>query len=247
MSGVRALAMCELRRACRRPSTWFVLAIGSGLLALHFLLLIIRYLEHAPLLRESGVTNEILARYFMTADLSLVIAMPLLTMNIVAGERENGLLRWLYSAPLGSTALVLGKLLGVLGLGLIYVALVAVAPITLYWGAPIDGGVYASNLLGCALFMVLHACLGVLASTLARAPLSAALLALSSGLVLWFIDWASRLDRDADVLGSWSTLSHLRGFVLGLVNTADLAFFVIASALATALACLLVSLERRAA
>lgn len=247
MNGSRALAVCEFRRACRRPATWFVLATGSGLLALHYLLLIIRYLEHEPLLRESGVTNEVLARYFITADLSLVIAMPLLTMNVFAGERENGLLRWLYSAPLGSTELVLGKLLAVLGLGLAYVVLIAVAPITLYWGAAIDGGVYASNLLGCALFMLLHACLGVLASALARAPLSAALLGLSTGFVLWFIDWASRLDREADLLGSWSTLSRLRGFLLGLVNTADLAYFLIASALATALACLLVSLERRTA
>ena len=170
MNGSRVLAVCEFRRACRRPATWFVLATGNALLALHYLLLIIRYLEHEPLLRESGVTNEILARYFITADLSLVIAMPLLTMNVFAGERENGLLRWLYSAPLGSTELVLGKLLAVLGLGLAYVVLIAVAPLTLYWGAAIDGGVYASNLLGCALFMLLHACLGVLASALARAP-----------------------------------------------------------------------------
>lgn len=245
MSGARAIAVSEVRRQFRRPLTWFVLAAGEGAMAVFYMLLVIRYLEHEAALRGAGVTAEILTPFFISANLSVLLATPLISMACIAGDRENGLLRFLYSAPLTACGIVIGKLVGVLSLAGAYAALIALIPLTLFWGAPVDTGVYAGNLLGFGLFTLMHVCLGVLASALMRTPLAAALMSLAIGLGLWLVDWASRLDPQATLVGSWSTLGRLRGFAQGLINSADIVYFAASSALFIGLACLVLATERQ--
>jgi ABC-2 type transport system permease protein len=231
-----ALAALEVRRLFRRPLAWLVLSLNAALLAWFYLLLIVRYLEQESSLRAGGVTLEILMRYFGGAALVMLLTTPILTMNVLANERRDGRLRFLFSAPLSSAGIVLGKLAGVLALASALWLLIALIPITLLWGAPIDHGVYATNALGLALFTLLHVCLGVFASALTRQAVAAGSLTLVASLVLWFADWAHRLDPDASLVGGVSTLSRMRGFTLGLVNAADVAYFLVG-----ALACVLLA------
>ena len=244
MSAAATIAAGEVRRLYRRPLTWAVLAVGEAAMAVFFMLLVIRYLEHEAELRAAGVTVEILARYFVIANLSVLLAAPLITMTSIAGDRHKGLLRFLFSAPLSAADIVIGKFAGVMSLAMAYVGLVALIPLTLYWGAAVDPGVYVTNVLGLVLFTLMHVSLGLLASALTRAPGAAAMLSLGLGLTLWLADWASRLDREASIVGTWSTLSRLRGFAQGLVNSADIAYFLIASVLGGVLCCLIVATER---
>lgn len=245
MRAALALAAVETRRLYRSPLAWLLLALGEGFMALSFMLLVVRYLGHEAELRQGGVTAEILVRYFASADLAVVLAMPLLTMGVLAGDRAGGLLRFLYAQPLATSDIVLGKLLGVLSLGGAYVVLVALIPCTLFWGAAIDPGVYATNVLGLALFTLLHACLGLLASALTRVPLAAGTMALTVSLALWFADWARRLDPQASALGGWSSLGRLRGLAAGLLPLADIAWFVLTSLACVALAVAWLDAERR--
>ncbi|MCB1747193.1 MAG: hypothetical protein H6977_10965 [Gammaproteobacteria bacterium] len=245
MRAALALAASETRRLYRSPLAWLLLALGEGFMAVVFMLLVVRYLEHESELRQIGVTGAVLVRYFASAELGALFALPLVTMGILAGDRASGLLRFLYATPLSSSGLVLGKLLGVLSLAGAYVALAAIIPATLFWGTAVDPGVYAANVLGLALFTLLHACLGLLASALTRVPLAAGIGALTVSLLLWFADWARRLDPDAAVIGGWSSLSRLRGFSAGLVSSADVAWFVVTSLACLALAVAWLDCERR--
>ena len=133
---------------------------------------------------------------------------------------------------------------GVLGLTGAYVLLVVLMPATLFWGAPLDAGVYAANVLGLALFTLMHVSLGLMCSALTRQPVAAALAALVVSLALWLLDWAVRLDPAASHIGAHATLGRLRGFSLGLVSSADIAWFVLASLLFLALTALLVDADR---
>ncbi|MGE0485093.1 MAG: ABC transporter permease [Gammaproteobacteria bacterium] len=245
MGRALALAAGEARRLYRSPLAWLLLALGEGFMALVFMLLVVRYLEHEAELRQAGVTSEVLVRYFASANLGALLALPLVTMGTLAGDRASGLLRFFYSTPLSAFDIVLGKLLGVLSLAGAYVLFAAVIPATLFWGTPVDPGVWATNVLGLALFTGFHASLGVLASALTRVPLAAGIGALTVSLVLWFADWARRLDPDAGIVGGWSTLSRLRSFSAGMVSSADLAWFVLASLACLALAAAWLDCERR--
>ena len=245
MRAIAAFAALEIRRLYRRPLAWLVLSLNALLMALFFMLLLVRYLDQESVLRAGGVTLEIVVRYFSGGALMLLLLTPILTMNVVSSERRDGHLRFLFSAPVSSAAIVIGKLLGVLSLATLQWMIISLIPVTLLWGAPIDLGVYASNVFGLALFMLLHICLGVMASAMTRQPIAAGVIALLGSLSLWLADWAQRLEPSSSTLGSLSTLSRMRGFAIGLVNTADVAYFVVAALLFTVLAVWSVEGSRR--
>ena len=221
-----ALYTLEAQRLFRRPLAWLVLCLGAGMMALFYLLLMVRYLDAESSLRAAGVTAELLVRYFGSAALIVLLLTPLMTMQAVANDKRDGMLRFLFSTPASSAHIVLAKLGTVLTLVGMLWAIIGLMPLTLLWGAPVDVGVYATNLLGLALFMLLHACLGVMCSACTRQPVAAAIFALMVSLTLWLSDFAQRLDRDASLLGGISTLTRLRGFALGVLNVADIVYFV---------------------
>ena len=236
MPSFAALYTLEARRLFRRPLAWLVLCLGTTMMALFYLLLMVRYLDQTSSLRAAGVTAELLVRFFGSAALIVLVLTPLITMQAIANDKRDGMLRFLFSTPATSAEIVLAKLAAVLTLMALLWACIGLMPLTLMWGAPIDLGVYATNLLGLALFMSLHASLGVMCSAFTRQPVAAALMALVLSLTLWLAELAQRLDRESTVLGSLSTLSRMRGFALGVLNLADIVYFV-----AIALACAVIA------
>jgi ABC-2 type transport system permease protein len=235
----RGAISAELLRLYRRPLPWGVLAAGNALMAVYFLLLVVRYLNEENRLRASGVTFEILVRYFGAAAMLVLLLLPLITMNGFGDDRRDGGLRFLFSTPQSTADLVGARLVALGSLAAALAGTVSLAPLTLAWGAPIDFGVYCANLLGLALFTLMHLALGLLASAWARQPVIAGVLALTSSLVLWFLDWAGRLDPQASLSGGWSSASRLRGFSVGLLNSADVVYFLVVT-----LACVLLTLWR---
>ncbi|MGR8921471.1 MAG: ABC transporter permease [Gammaproteobacteria bacterium] len=244
--GALAVAASETRRFYRQPFAWVVLLVGEALMATMYFLFIIRYLDNQAELAAAGVTVEVLMRYFGIAFLSVLVMTPLLTMSVLAGDRRDGQLRFLFSTPLSTSALVLGKFAGVLSLLLGYVVLAALMPLTLLWGAAIDLGVYLSNVLGLVLFTLMHGALGLAASALVRTPVGAGLIALGAGLALWTSEWAGRIGGDA-ALVSLSTLRRTRGFAQGLLAGGDVAYFLCATVAFVLIAILLVDADRSAA
>ena len=236
MPSFTALYRLEARRLFRRPLAWLVLCLGTAMMALFYLLLMVRYLDQTSSLRAAGVTAELLVRFFGSAALIVLVLTPLITMQAIANDKRDGMLRFLFSTPATSAEIVLAKLAAILTLMALLWACIGLMPLTLMWGAPIDLGVYATNLLGLALFMSLHASLGVMCSAFTRQPVAAALMALVLSLTLWLAELAQRLDRESTVLGSLSTLSRMRGFALGVLNLADIVYFV-----AIALACAVIA------
>jgi ABC-2 type transport system permease protein len=225
VSAWSALYKLEAQRLFRRPLAWLVLCLGTALMALFYLLLMVRYLDQQASLRAAGVTAELLVRYFGSAALIVLLLTPLISMQAVANDKRDGMLRFLFSTPASSADIVLAKLAALLSLVALLWLTIGLMPLTLLWGTPIDVGVYATNLLGLALFMILHACLGLMCSAFTRQAVAAAVLTLVISLTLWLAEFAQRLDRDASLLGSISTLTRLRGFALGVLNVADIVYF----------------------
>lgn len=239
------LAVGELRRQFRRPLTFAVLALITGFMAVVFMLLLIQYLGQDAPQGTGGVTQRILVPYFHLAVLVNLLLIPIVTMAVIAGEARDGRLRYLFSAPVSSLDIVTAKLTGTLGLAAAAWATVSLIPLTLLWGAPIDLGVYVTNLLGLGCFVTMHVCLGVLASAMTSQPVLAGAGALLGSLALWFADWANRLDPQSSAVGSLSTFSRLRGFALGVVNAADLVYFAVAALLCVALSVWRIEGQRR--
>lgn len=244
MSGFLAVARAEIARLFRSPLAWLTLAVGEGVMAIYFLLLVVEYIDRESDQGAAGVTVMIVMRYFQTAQLTVLVLAPLLSMNALALDRRDGILRYLFTTPLSISAITAGKFAGVLCLAAGYLLFIALMPLTLLWGAPIDLGIWFSNVLGLVLFASFHVALGLFASALVSAPAGAALLALTASAVLWALDWAHGLDPQA-ALGGWSTLTRLRGFTHGLVGGGSVAYFVVGCLALLLLAMLVLGTERR--
>lgn len=251
MSGLLGVVVRrEIQALFRSPLAWWVLGAVQFLIAYQFLAQIDVFLEYLPRIRRldepPGVTQLVVVPTFNLTSFLLLFLIPVLTMQTFAGERRAGTLRLWYSAPIGLPTLVIGKFLGVMSLLAVVWALNALMPLTLLWGTELDLGTCASGLAGLALLMAAGSALGVWYSALTAQPPVAAIATFGTLLGLWMIDWASQLDRATGLLAQLSLLAHFQRLTRGLVDTFDIAYFVVITAGALALAVWALDGERRA-
>lgn len=232
------VARRELLSRLRSPFAWVVAGTWLALQGLMFTLILGVYLrasrdggeweeESLPLL--SGLIDPL----YSSQSLLLLLFMPLLTMNLLAGEQRGGTLPLLLSSPLSTLSVVLGKWLALLAYvsGLLFVG-GALAPITMIWfGEP-----PLMPMLGAGLGLLLLAgalgALGLLASSLSGSQLVAAVVTWTTSLGLWMLAVLETGDGPAAALARHgSLLVHVRSFGQGLILGADVAWLLAFAAL----------------
>lgn len=226
---IPAIASRELKALFASPLAWVVLAMLQFTLAWVFLGRLDAYLKAQAQLAQMpsppGLTEIVAAPVFGTTAVVFLMAVPLLTMRLVAEERRSHTLALLFSSPLTMTQIVLGKYLGVMAFLLGAVGLAALMPLSLLAGGSLDFGLLATNVLGLSLLAASFAALGLFMSCLTSHPAVAAAAGFGCALMLWLLD-AAAPDPDS-ALAALSLLRHYENFGKGLVDTFDLAYFVL--------------------
>ena len=232
---ITVIAARELRSLFLSPLAWTLLAVVQGLLAWIFLLLVddfrelqgrLSSLDNAP-----GVTDLVAAPLFQVAAWVLLLLVPLLTMRLFSEERRTRTLDLLLSAPVALSEIVLGKYLGVLAFLLLTIAVIALMPLALALGATLDVGKLLAGLLGLSLLTAAASAAGVYLSTLTTQPAVAAIATMGLLLALWMVDAASTVPGTTGDLFSYVSLRrHYDAFLLGLFDSADLAYYLLFSA-----------------
>jgi ABC-2 type transport system permease protein len=229
---IRLLAMRELRSLFSMPSTWFVLAVLQFVLAWFYLARLEAFLEIQPQLAQfanpPGVTSSVASPMFNIAGLLLMILVPMFTMRLIAEERRNQTLALLLSAPLSNLQIVLGKFLGMLAFMLAMVASVPLMLYTLALGTHLDHGLMLSNLFGLLLIAASYVALGLYISSLTAQPVIAAIGTLAVLLGLWLADAGATAPDSPWHL--FSPFSHFQNFNNGLLDSGDIAFFILFTA-----------------
>jgi len=221
---VRAVAGREWRALFLTPFGWGALAIFQFVATWLFLVQLDAYTRLATRLaavpEAPGVTDLVIVPLFAQGGVLLLLFMPLLTMRLVSGERRTGTLALLYAAPLGSSQIIMGKYLAAWLLGMLLVTMLAAMPGALWLaGVGLDLGKVLAGLLGTALLVSALTAIGLLMSTLAGQPGTAAVSSLGLMLLLWVTDFAVP-DEDGNTVGfAWLSLrEHFRPFLHGLVD-----------------------------
>ena len=163
-------------------------------------------------------------------------------MRLIAEERRNRTLTLLMSAPLSMAQIVLGKYLGIMAFLLAAIALIALMPLTLLAGGRLDFGLLAANLLGVTLLSASFAALGLFISSLTAHPAAAAIGGFGAALGFWLLDLAA--PDAASALSVLSLLRHFESFSKGLLDTFDVAYYLLFSAVFLALAVQRLDAER---
>lgn len=236
-----ALLRCEWRRLWVRPFAWWLAAVVIAAMTWELVLMLGPFLAQQPDLLASGVnigyTDLVVLPWLALFVIALVLMAPLVTMSMLAGERRNGTLPLLFASGLSPAGIVLGKYLAALGwLLLMLGALVVMVLVLSLWGSP-DWGKLAAALLGLVLLLAMLAAIGVACSAWAAHPALAAASALVVSLALMLVGRSTLQQGVVQGVAGWLALpTHLQPMGRGLVSSVDIAWFVIVTALALALA-----------
>lgn len=175
---------------------------------------------------RTGVTQFVGQIVYGFASFIVLFAVPLLSMRLISEERRNQTLPFLFSAPISLTEIVLGKFFGlVIFLGII-VVYIGVMLSTLNIWADIDFGYIIANSIGLLLMVASFSALGLYFSSMTQQPVVAAILTFIALFALMFLDRFFAGDP-SNTLASLSLTRHFQSFASGLIDTADIAYFLL--------------------
>ena len=226
------IARHELKSLFLSPLAWSILGILQFIFAFLFLFQVEYFIKFQAKLAEiqsaPGLTDVVITPLFADAGVILLLVIPLLTMRLICEERRNKTLSLLLSAPLSNYEIILGKYLGALGLLIIIIILISVMPLSLIAGIQLDWGKFFSNVLALTCLVAAFASVGLYMSCIAPHPTIAALGGFGLLFILWMLNASASLkEQSSDLLEYLSILKHFQALQTGLINTADLAYFIV--------------------
>jgi ABC-2 type transport system permease protein len=232
---ILTIARREFQSLFLSPLAWSILAVLQFILAYLFMTQIetfisfqsrLAQISHAP-----GITDIIVAPLFSNAAVILLLVTPLLTMRLISEERRNKTLSLLLSAPVSTTDIVLGKYLAIVGLLICIVLMTSLMALTLLLGGDLDFGKWFCNILGLLLLTTAFTALGLYLSSIASHPTIAAIGSFGLLLLLWIIDWKAGINtQGGNILEYLSLMRHFQNLQTGLLDSRDIAYFLLFSA-----------------
>jgi ABC-2 type transport system permease protein len=123
------------------------------------------------------------------------------------------------------TEIVLGKFIGIVLFMLIFIIMVSLMPLSLLMCATLDLGKLAAGMFALALLLSAFSAAGLYLSSLTNNPVVAAISSFGLLLLLWIIN--SNAGDASNALGQLSLLGHFSPMLRGLIDTADIAYFIL--------------------
>lgn len=173
--------------------------------------------------------------YFGIMPLVFIVLLPALTMRSWAEESKSGTAELLLTLPLRDTALVLGKFVGAVVLLLVMLLLTVFVPLTVSPLGDFGRGQVVGEYIGIFLLGLAGISIGQFVSSFSRNQISAFIL---SAIALLTLTLVSQVNTIVD-LPTWlsaainyvSLQHHFQSFVKGVVDTRDVIYFVVMTAL----------------
>ena len=233
MNAALAIAARDFRSLFLTPLGWTLLAIVQLIVGIVFVIQLQVFLDPpkvAALSTSWGLTRVVAAPLFNWAAFLLLLVVPVLTMRALSDEHRTNTITLLLAAPISPASIVAGKYIALASYLLIQIALITLLPLLLLLGGSLDFGLLAAQALGLFLLACTFAAFGLWMSSLSRQPAVAAIGTFGVLLMTWILSWRGPGDR-TDNLAEWihylSWQIHLDGFLRGLVDSADVSYFVV--------------------
>ena len=224
------VARKELKSMFASPMGWAILALLTLIFGLYFSHSVSQYFEvMSGAMRpaeRTGVTSFVGSAIYGFASSIMLFSVPLLSMRLISEERRSQTLPFLLSAPISLTEIVLGKFLSLvifLSVVIIYITLMMIA---LNIWTDIDFGFIAANTIGLLFLVASSSALGLYFSSLTAQPVIAAISTFIALFSLMILD--RFLVDDSSIAFSYlATMKHFQSFSQGLIDSADVSYFVL--------------------
>ena len=230
----------------REVKAYFTLPIAYVMMG--GLLFIVGYLYYLSFRFFVGMSFDAMRNPMMASDLDLssmvvgatintigvvsVFTLPLLTMRMWAEEKRTGTVELLLTFPLRDSSIVLGKFFAGLAVYVVLLILSLLYPLLAALFAHLDPGPIWAGYLGTLLLGATLFAFGFLCSTWTENQIVACALAWAGFLFFWLIGHAA--DFAGSDLGKLFTqlsfAKHHENFAKGVIETQDVAYFVLFTA-----------------
>ncbi len=230
MRAMAAILRRELKSYFVSPVAYIVLVVFTVLSGVFFFIYVGGFLQsqYDPRFQFYGgrlnLNEFVVAPYLGTINIVLLLMVPIVTMRLIAEERKGSTGEMLFTSPLRSYQIVLGKYLASLSLFVVMLLLSALHMVVLAaYGNP-DIGPVLSGYLGVFLVGASFLAVGLFASSLTENQIVAAVIAFGVLLLFWIIGASS--DAQGSVLGYLSIVNHFEGFTRGVIETSDIVYYL---------------------
>ena len=164
-------------------------------------------------------------------NIFLLLFASIITMRLISEERKMGTWELLLTSPVKDVDVVMGKFIGSFGLLASIIALTIYYPIMLYIFGDPDTGPIVSSYIGLFLFGSAALAIGIFASSITANQIVAAVVSLGITGGLWVLgvlpqQIASMPAGLKTVFNFVSLSGHSAGFVVGVLDTRDIIYFV---------------------
>ena len=229
---ILTIARREFRSMFLSPLAWVILAVVQVILAWSFFSAVDVFFslqEKLTTIKNSpGVTDLIASPLFEVSSVVLLMIMPLLTMRLISEDKRNKTMSLLLSAPISITEIVLGKYLGLLFFIVVLLFMIALMPLSLSMGTELDLAKIFSGTLGLFLVLAAFGAAGLYMSSLTDNPMIAAISTFGLLLLLWMVNVnVVSIGENESALSYLSLQTHFTALLRGILNTRDIAYFLL--------------------
>ena len=242
MRHVPTVAWRELRSLFVSPVAYAILSLFAVLAGLFFILgvaafntfvLQLQQMQAFEQLEKINLSDQLVGEFYNSMGVILLIAVPAITMGLFAAEKTNGTQELLLTSPLTIWDVVLGKFTGGASFIAILVAMVGLFPALLFLYGDPEVGKTVTGLLALLLTGWTYVSIGAFASSVTRSQVVSFLFTIVLLLFVLLLPAIGELGVIAgmggigDALRWLSTSDHVQQLMKGLVDTRDLAYFVV--------------------
>lgn len=174
-------------------------------------------------------SSDVISDFFYFSSGSTMFCAVLLSMRLLAEERQNGTLNLLYSSPVRDVEIVLGKYLSALAFLALFLLTTSYMPLLVMTVGKVSLGQIAAGYFG--LLLLGSACLavGTFGSALTKSQVLAAILSgvmVVSLVISWLLVRVT--DRPmTEIFGALAIYGHFKPFESGLVHLKHVVYFVL--------------------
>lgn len=179
---------------------------------------------------KASLSANLLSTFFYDSSAATMIAGVILSMRLLAEERQSGTITLLNTAPIRDRDIVLGKFISAFGMLTLMNLLTVYMPIMLYVRGKVSPGHIVVGYTGMILLGGAVTAIGLFASSLARSQVVAAILGAAitlSLILLWLV--ARAVDPPFNTFFSGLALHHenYRPFMTGTLQFDRVAYYLV--------------------
>jgi ABC-2 type transport system permease protein len=180
-------------------------------------------------LTQRQVSAEVLQQFFNVASGGILLATPVLSMRLVAEERQTGTMTLLNTAPVRDRDIVLGKFISAFAMIALMTALSFYMPALIFVNGKVSLGHIAVGYLGVLLLGAAVTSIGLFASSVSRSQVLAVIVTaviLVTLLLMWMV--ARAVDPPFNEFAAALALHHdnYRPFMQGTLKLGSVAYYL---------------------